>query len=640
MQNKEIDSKPIKSGLFSYDKEKEEILINSIGKINFKDLFMECLTPEFIKLFTENINLFYAKPFAEGISYEFGLFDKSKDIKKAYQIYKEGADFKYDYLCMYRMHRIFLIDYDDFGLEKNEDLHRLYLYKCFAYLPYLIIHEDFYLLLNKIDVLNELSIILEKLENNNFDTFDKFMDFLEINRNHFNITKNDIKLMKCVLRFYFSYKEIVNNIKTLEEFLDFEKGDNAYYEAQLKYCNFYLDFSQDKSEKDKIRNIFENLIKEKYYKACLDYGRFLIDEKKYDEAKNIFKLGSDNGQQFCMGEYFDLLLGTLDFNKILTDYNLSTYILKNMCIIIAFEKLGLSSFYYMLYYLIKHSSFKEKYQNEFNKYALEVFQTMKKYYINDESEKSIENIFAEKYALDIPFSLGLMYYYGIPNIINSDKEKALFYFKKAFKMAKEKEYNYKKRNNYIYIFKCRKYLFKDNKISLEKFNKTKDKLFKYFEDSKLDDLNVFELYNYYKLHKIGVHGNIQNKLIELLIKGKNYSIVYHFKTIVYREKCKIILEKEDSNKLSLLQNYKNSLKEKKDKNDIDLYFKTIDNHQYLLRVNKNIKFIDAIHELYNKYPELETINEGTYESNGNVINMDDTLLDNELEDNDIIIINS
>ena len=94
MQNKEIDSKPIKSGLFNYDKEKEKILINSIGKINFKDLFMECLTPEFIKLFTENINLFYAKPFAEGISYEFGLFDKSKDIKKAYQIYKEGADFK------------------------------------------------------------------------------------------------------------------------------------------------------------------------------------------------------------------------------------------------------------------------------------------------------------------------------------------------------------------------------------------------------------------------------------------------------------------------------------------------------------------------------------------------------------------
>ena len=86
-------------------------------------------------------------------------------------------------------------------------------YKCFAYLPYLNIHEDFYLLLNKIDVLKKLSIILEKLENNNFEIFDKFMDFLENNRSHFNITKNDIKLMKCVFKFYFSYKEIVNNIK-------------------------------------------------------------------------------------------------------------------------------------------------------------------------------------------------------------------------------------------------------------------------------------------------------------------------------------------------------------------------------------------------------------------------------------------
>ena len=638
MKNQPKESESPNSGLFNYDEEKEELLINSIVKINFKDLFMECLSPEFLKLFEENINIFYSKPFFEGISYEYGLFNKSKDIKKAYNIYKEGADFKYDYLCMYRLHRIFLIDYDDFGLKKNKDLHRLYLYKCFAYLPYLIIHEDFYLLLNKIDVVNELSIIIEKLENNNFEIFDKFIDFLEINKSQFNITKNDIKLMKCVIKFYLNNEAIDNDIKILNEFLDFEKGDNAYYEAQLKYCNFYLDFSEDKSEKEKIKNIFENLIKEKYYKACLDYGRFLLEEKKFDEAKNILKLGYENGQHFCLGEYFNLLIGTLDFNKILIDYNLSSHILRNMLIIIAFEKLGLSSFYYMLYYLMKHSSFKEKYQNEFEKYALEVFQSRKKYYLNDESEKNIENIFAEKYVIDMPFILGLMYYYGIPNIIKADKENALFYFKKGLKLAEEKEYNYKKRYNYIYIFKCRKYLFKDNKITLEKFNKTKDKLFKYFEVCDLDDLNVFELYNYYKLYKIGVYGNIQNKLIELLTKGKNYNLIYHFKSFVYREKCKIALEKEDSNNLSLVVNYKNLKKEKLNKNDIDLYFKTIDNHQYLLRVSKNIKFIDTIHELFNKYPELETINMGTYEHNGDIINLDETLFENGLEDNDIITI--
>ena len=97
------------SGLFNYDEEKEKIIINSIGKLNFKELFMEGLSPEFQKLFKENINLYFSQPFIEGASYEYGLFDKSKDTGKALKIYKDAADFKYDYLCMYRMHRIFLI---------------------------------------------------------------------------------------------------------------------------------------------------------------------------------------------------------------------------------------------------------------------------------------------------------------------------------------------------------------------------------------------------------------------------------------------------------------------------------------------------------------------------------------------------
>ena len=124
-----------RSELFSYDKEKEKVYLNSIGKIDFKELIMESLSPEFLKLFQENINLFYSQPFIEAISYEYWLFDKSKNTNKVFKIYKEAADFKYDYLCMYRMYWIFLTDYEEFGVKKNEDLYRLYLYKCFAYLP-------------------------------------------------------------------------------------------------------------------------------------------------------------------------------------------------------------------------------------------------------------------------------------------------------------------------------------------------------------------------------------------------------------------------------------------------------------------------------------------------------------------------
>ena len=50
------------SGLFNYDEEKEKIIINSIGKLNFKELFMEGLSPEFQKLFKENINLYFSQP--------------------------------------------------------------------------------------------------------------------------------------------------------------------------------------------------------------------------------------------------------------------------------------------------------------------------------------------------------------------------------------------------------------------------------------------------------------------------------------------------------------------------------------------------------------------------------------------------
>ena len=127
------DSYP-KSGLFNSNEE----INNIIEKVNYKELLLEGLSPEFLKLFQDNLNLFYSQNFLEGISYEYGLFGKSKNIKKAFKIYQEAADFKYDYLCMYRMHRIFSTDYKDFGIKKNEDLHRLYLYKCFAYLPSLI----------------------------------------------------------------------------------------------------------------------------------------------------------------------------------------------------------------------------------------------------------------------------------------------------------------------------------------------------------------------------------------------------------------------------------------------------------------------------------------------------------------------
>ena len=238
------------SWIFNYNEEKERLIINSIGKVNFKDLLLEGLTPEFLKLFQENSHLFYSQPFLEGVSYEYGLFGKSKDIVKAFEIYKNAADKEYDYLCMYRMHRIFLTDYKDFGLQKNFDLHRLYLYKCFAYLPFPIMEQK-YSLLNKIDVTKEIDILNNEYDDNNFGNFDEFIIFLENHKYQYDISHNDLLLIKCVIYNQFAPKEIAKNY--LNDLLKIENSDKASYEARLKYCNFYLKNYADNCDKTTIK---------------------------------------------------------------------------------------------------------------------------------------------------------------------------------------------------------------------------------------------------------------------------------------------------------------------------------------------------------------------------------------------------
>ena len=44
---------------------------------------------------------------------------KIQDKNKAFKIYKDGADLKNDYLCMYRLYMIYFNDYENFKLEKR-----------------------------------------------------------------------------------------------------------------------------------------------------------------------------------------------------------------------------------------------------------------------------------------------------------------------------------------------------------------------------------------------------------------------------------------------------------------------------------------------------------------------------------------
>jgi hypothetical protein len=163
-------------------------------------------------------------------------------------------------------------------------------------------------------------------------------------------------------------------------------------------------------------------------------------------------------------------------------------------------------------------------------------------------------------------------------------------------------------------------------------------LFRLYEERNLDNLTSFHLYNYYKLYKIGANENNQKKIISILKMGENYKNIYTFNRYIYREKCKLALEKEYSKDSSLNQ-YKIILKnEMLDKNGINLSFKTMENKQYNLRVSKNIQFIIAVYKLYTKYPELETKKIATYVCNGNKISIFDTIQENNLQEGNIIFI--
>ena len=64
----------------------------------------------------------------------------------------------------------------------------------------------------------------------------------------------------------------------------------------------------------------------------------------------------------------------------------------------------------------------------------------------------------------------------------------------------------------------------------------------------------------------------------------------------------------------------------------------MENKQYNLRVSKNLQFIVAIHNLYTKYPELESKKIATYVCNGSKICIFDTIQENELNDGNIVVI--
>ena len=189
--------------------------VNEIYKIkNWGEMFYYGKTKLIKERFLRIISKSEHSKFFEGLDYEYGINGKSKDIKIAFEIYKQQADNSSDVLSMYKMYHIYKNEFNNFGFSRrNKILEKYYLFKSFAYLPKYQL-ERYSFLLNRFNIPLEVAINIY-YEDLNLKKFEKLIKHLNKYKNYYNIKKDDLLLTESTMIFEFK-NEIIEKVKALE----------------------------------------------------------------------------------------------------------------------------------------------------------------------------------------------------------------------------------------------------------------------------------------------------------------------------------------------------------------------------------------------------------------------------------------
>ena len=436
----------ILNSIFSTENEVVEKLRSYAKKPDYKKIFFEHLGPELKKIYNLKKDKVFTKYFLEAIQYEYGFFGNKIDLSKAFSLYKKYADLN-DYFCMYKMHVIYLCEFEKFNVPFSRVLEKLYLIKCLSYLPNYI-YDWSIKLFEKIDVVYEMAEILD-LEDTNLEKHQLFFEVLYDLREKFNLTENDVNLMKGVLFCYF-HKEGTDlhiiSLCTLNSLLPKNDSDYAYYNAKNKsifFCNYLkLEHLITDSEIEKFYKEIEN---KKLYEFYGDYANYLLD-KKNNANKEIIELyteGAKNGYLFCSFRAYQCYIDFYDFDEIMEDYDKVEIILGYLLDEIVFENIILKQFTLLLGFLIRYSKFADKIVSKYLIYLKEIND-----YINsvlDRKEKGKEKFEEEE---DYLFGIkAYMYYFGFKDIEKQNLEKSIEYIDKGSKITKK--YYIQKHNEYF-----------------------------------------------------------------------------------------------------------------------------------------------------------------------------------------------
>ena len=164
---------------------------------------------------------------------------------------------------------------------------------------------------------------------------------------------------------------------------------------------------------------------------------------------------------------------------------------------------------------IKHFKIKNDFFKDLEIYINELYYFLEKI-TSEEKKNDLRNNFSKN--AEIEFNL----VYGYILYLNNNLTKSIHHIKYAYKITQNKQY---RRFCYSFIFKIRKKLLKENKISEEKMEKTKKKLFNLFnlpfQEGNLHDFSSSFFYFLAKLYFEGI-GTEKNILL---------SYVYYYQAL-------------------------------------------------------------------------------------------------------------
>ena len=438
----------------------------------------EIIKQRFIKLVSKSE---YSK-FFEGLNYEYGINDKEKDIQKAFEIYKDAANNSTDILSMYKMYHIYKDEYEKFGLSKrNKILEKFYLFKSFSYLPKHSV-DGYSQLMNRFNVAFEVKVNLF-YEDKNMEKFTKFIEHLKKYSDYYKINTDDLLLIEPAMILEFNNYNRKKAVDLLQKLL---LKDNL--EAIYK-LGVYI-FSNDDHQSE---NLFELLRAKNYYKSFCDYAIFLYQKKKDSKkALEVLKTAIDNGILRANYLYYDIFLDSFDFSQKEKDEKFKEDLLFIFNLLINdIATDGIYS-YFEYFYLrklcIKHWNLKDfinsnflPFTHDFAKILIENTSSSNSKDELDQKSKLIKSIYQrDDYFSEFHLSCGIIYYYGVDNLLDVDLKKSLIKFQISFDNSDSKSY---KRFCYSYISKIKQKLFEiDNDYITSTDNENSKKM-------------LFDLYN-------------------------------------------------------------------------------------------------------------------------------------------------